>query len=74
MIGLTSGKSAHEVIFSRKKIRDQSHKYLGLTLDSKLNFINKLTAVLQKLQTVLPTHFLLTTYKAFVRPHLDYFM
>ena len=82
MIGLTSGKSAHEVVFSRKKIRVQSHKYLGLTLDSKLNFgehnpsllskVNKLTAVLQKLQAVLPRHSLLTTYKAFVRPHVDY--
>ena len=31
-----------------------------------------MTAVLRKLQTVLPRHSLLTIYKAFIRPHLDY--
>ena len=75
-----STKPAHEVIFSRKKNINyslitfnklpvkcvQSHKHLGLTLDSKLNFnehissilsiVNKLTAVLRKLQTFLPRH------------------
>ena len=62
--------------------RVQSHRHLGLTLDSQLNFnlhisstlsiANKLTAVLRKLQTVLPRHSLLTIYKAFIRPYLDY--
>ena len=62
--------------------RVQSHKHLGLALDSKLNFnehissilsiVNKLTAVLRNLQTVLPKHSLSTIYKAFIRPHLDY--
>ena len=28
--------------------------------------------MLRKLQTVLPRHSLLTIYKAFIRPHLDY--
>lgn len=51
----------------------QSQKHLGLILYSKLDFIeyissilskvNKLTAVLRKLQTVLPRYFLLTIYK-----------
>ena len=31
-----------------------------------------MTAVLRKLETVLPRHSLLTIYKAFLRPHLDY--
>ena len=31
-----------------------------------------MTAVLRKLQTVLPRHSLSTIYKAFIRPHLDY--
>ena len=63
--------------------RVQSHKHLGLTLDSKVNFnehfssilsiVNKLTPVLRKLQTVLLRHSLLAIYKAFIRPHLDYF-
>ena len=62
--------------------RVQSHKHLGLTLDSKLNLnehissilsiFNKLTVVLQKLQTVLPRHSLLTICKVFIRPHLGY--
>ena len=62
--------------------RFQSRKHLGLTLDTKLNFsehissiltiVNKLTAVLRKLQIALPRHFLLTIYKAFIRPYLDY--
>ena len=37
-----------------------------------LYVVNKLTAVLRKLQTGLPRHSLLTIYKAFIRPHLDY--
>ena len=94
---LDSTKSAHDVVFSRKNDNIhyppitfnnlplkcvQSHKHLGSTLDSKLNFnkhissifskVNKLTAVLRKLQTVLPRHSLLTIYKAFIRSHLDY--
>ena len=31
-----------------------------------------MSAVLRKLQTVLPKHFLLTIYKTFTRPDLDY--
>ena len=92
-----STKPTREVVFSRKKNnidyppitfnklpvkRIPSHKHLGLTLNSKLNFkehissilskVNKLTPVIWKLQNVLPRHFLLTIYKAFIRPHLDY--
>ena len=62
--------------------RVQSHRHLGSTLDSQLSFnehisstlsiVKKLTAVLRKFQTVLPRHSLLTIYKAFIRPHLDY--
>ena len=62
--------------------RVQFHRHLGLTLDSRLNFnkhifstlsiVNKWTAVLRKLQTILPRHSLLTIYEVFIRPHLDY--
>ena len=58
------------------------HKLLGVTLDSNLNFnehintvlskVNKIIALLQKFQHILPQKFLLTIYKTFVRPHLDY--
>ena len=79
-----SKKPAHEVGFSRKTYYPPIlfNKILGSTLDSQLNFnehisstlsiVSKLTAVLRKLQTVLPRHSLLTIYKAFIRPHLDY--
>ena len=53
-----------------------------MTLDNKLNFqkhlknilnkVNKTIRLLQKLQNILPREPLLTTYKSFVRPHLDY--
>ena len=58
------------------------HKHLGLILDSKLDFnehintvlskVNKMIALLRKFQHILPRHSLLTIYKTFIRPHLDY--
>ena len=57
-------------------------KHLGIILDSKLRFenhinmvttkINKTIGLLRKLQNLLPRTALITIYKAFVRPHLDY--
>ena len=57
-------------------------KHLGMYLDPKLDFlehlknikakVNKSIALLRKLQTILPRPTLLTIYKAFIRPHLDY--
>ena len=51
-------------------------------LDPKLDFlehlkniqakVNKSIALLRKLQTILPRSTLLTIYKAFIRPHLNY--
>ena len=59
-----------------------SQKHLGMFLDTKLNFqehikniltkVNKTIGLLQKLQNVLPRESLLTIFKSFVRPHLDY--
>ena len=53
-----------------------------MILDAKLNFeshlkekclkFNKGIGVIKKLQNILPTQALLTIYKSFVRPHLDY--
>ena len=58
------------------------HKHLGLILDEKLNFKEHLKekmskayegrAVLRKLQNIIPRNSLLTIYKSFIRPHLDY--
>ena len=63
-------------------IRENIQKHLGLFLDSKLNFsghinekIKKATKginVIRKMNLPLPQSSLLTIYKSFVRPHLDY--
>ena len=59
-----------------------NQKHLGIILDSKLTFenhinmvttkINKTFGILRKLQNLLPRTALITIYKTFVRPHLDY--
>ena len=59
-----------------------SQKHLGMILDEKLNFeyhlkekclkSNKGIGVIKKLQNILQRQALLTIYKWFVRPHLDY--
>ena len=57
-------------------------KHLDLHLDLKLTFDNHIETILtkanrtmgllRKLQQVLPKPSLITIYKAFIRPHLDY--
>ena len=59
-----------------------SQKHLGLVLDSKLNFnehieskirkCNKIIGLMKKLFQILSRKSLLTIYKSFVRPNLDY--
>ena len=59
-----------------------SQKHLGIFLDARLTFeehlkvtttkVYKTIGLLRKLQKTLPRPVLLTMYKAFVRPHLDY--
>ena len=60
----------------------ESHKHLGIILDRHLNFhehiarkikiCNKLISTIKHLSFHLPRKSLLTIYKSFVRPHLDY--
>ena len=62
--------------------RSSYKKRLGLILDEKLNFkqhvdnaiskINKGIAVIKKLRYSLPRKLLITIYKAFLRPLIDY--
>ena len=57
-------------------------KHFCIFLDARLKFeehlkvittrVNKDIRLLQKLQKTLPRTVLITMYKAFVRPHLDY--
>ena len=62
--------------------RTSCQKHLGLYLDEKLNFNHHIKEkiskacrgidVIRKLHYVLPRYSLLTIYKSFIRPHLDY--
>ena len=69
--------------FNERDIKKYNHqKYLGVILDSSLNFnthidqkikkCNKLIGLLRRLSVNLPRNALLTIYKSFIRPHLDY--
>ena len=70
------------VFNSNNVLQTSSQKHLGVTLDVKLTFdehlnnvlnkVNKAIGLLRKLQNLLSRSTLITIYKAFVRPHLDY--
>ena len=58
-----------------------SQKYLRMILDNKLNFehlnkitpkVNKTIGAIHNLRNILPQPTILTIYKPFIRPHLDY--
>ena len=72
-----------ELIFNNIPVNQTPYqKHLGMFLDSKLNFsehlkyitnkVNKSIGLLRKLQLILPRRSLVTIYKSFIRPHLDY--
>ena len=72
-----------QVFFNEVPIeRSVSQKHLGLHLDQKLDFrkqiVEKISkthkgiSVIKKFYNILPRNTLLTIYKSFVRPHLDY--
>ena len=60
----------------------QFQKHLGVYLDDKLDFcehfryifkmVNRTISLLHKLENILPRAPLVTIYKSFLRPHLDY--
>ena len=71
------------VKFNENNITKCSYqKHLGIVLDSKLNFnthidqkikkCNKLIGLMKRLSVNLPKSALLTIYKSFIRPHLEY--
>ena len=63
-------------------IQTTSHKHLGIILDTRMSFeknlekllckLNKTLGLIRKLRNLLPRSALITLYKAFVCPHLDY--
>ena len=72
-----------ELIFNNIPVNQTSYqKHLGMFLDNKLNFgehlkyitnkVNKSIVLLFKLQMILPRRSLVTIYKSFIRPHLEY--
>ena len=76
--------TSHPPLFFNENVIPQTtlQKYLGMFLNSKLNFnehlktilqnTNKTRGLLRKLQTLLPRAPLITISKSFIRPHLDY--
>ena len=73
----------NQVYFNHNSVKHvSSKKHLGTYLDTKLNFqehlnnvlskVNKTNGLLRKPQVFLPRQSLVTVYKAFIRPHLDY--
>ena len=80
----TKPKVIHpSIIFNGKHVsRSESHKHLGLVFDPKLKFdihlkgkfsiVNYGIALLRKLKHSTPRKPLLSIYKTFLRPHLNY--
>ena len=80
----TTTKKIHPKIFFNNipVSKADSQKHLGLHLDSKLSFdihiktiltkVNRIIGLLWKFQQVFPRTSLITIYKAFIRPQLDY--
>ena len=69
--------------FNENLVKSSStQKHLGMILDTKLDFslhlknvqnkVNKTIGLLRKLQDTLPRTSLITIFKSFIRPHLDY--
>ena len=79
-----TNKSNHPVIYFNNVPVSQStsQKHLGIILDEKLSFgphvqekikkANKGISIIRKLSNYLPRSSLITIYKSFIRPHLDY--
>ena len=74
--------SQPSLIFNNIVTQSLTQKHLGIFLDTKLDFqehlesifskVNKTIGLLRKLHHILPRSPLLTVYKSFIRPHLDY--
>ena len=72
-----------DLVFNQVNVKRVTHqKHLGLILDDKLNFkqytkvlidkASKGIGVLRKLRYHIPRHSLVTLYKSFIRPILEY--
>ena len=78
----TSQRNHPGLMFNNSIVNVTSiHDHLGMIFDSKLSFDeylklvlkkSKTVGLLRKLQSTLPRTSLITIYKSFARPHLDY--
>ena len=73
----------HPLYFNQNLVKSSlTHKHLGMILDTRLDFnlhlknvqnkLNKAIVLLRKLQNTLPRTSLITVFKLFIRPPLDY--
>ena len=73
----------HPIEFNHDTVSlTDSQKHLGIVLDSRLDFNKHLEIILEKvsttigllrkLQNLFPRKSLITVYKSFIRPHMDY--
>ena len=75
-------KTNHNQVYFNHNSVKQVPSHVGMYLGTKLNFqehlnnllskVNKTIGLLRKLEAFLPRQSLVTVYKAFIRPHLDY--
>ena len=77
-------KIDHPLLYFNQKLVESSsnHKHLWMVLDTRLDFdlhlknvknkVNKTVGLLRKLQNTLPRTSLITIFKLFIRPILDY--
>ena len=83
--GKKNEETHHGVFYNNVEVsRTDSQKHLVLVLDNKLTFkkhikdkLNKAyfgVSKIKRLHDILPCNSLVTTYKSFIRPHLDYGM
>ena len=82
MSQISEAKSIFSNVNNTSVTQFDIQKHLGMSLDSKLDFkehmqnvlnkVSKTVGLLCKLQNILPILPLITIYKSFIRPHLDY--
>ena len=82
IFNLDPSKQAQEVIFNIPVNQTSHQKHLDMFLDKKLNFgeylkyvtnkVSKSIGLLLKLQMILTRRSVVTIYKSFIRPHLEY--
>ena len=69
---ISNNLSHHPVKFSNNNITRCSHVNFNTHIDQKIRKCNKVISLIRRLSVNLLRNALLTIYKSFLRPHLDY--